>query len=696
VGNVLAKISAGPVVDRLIARTGQEYPAYQRDMATVALRRLAVTGRLPTAAAADLVRLAADDTLHENARTEVLDAIRFVDSSTVIRYREELRRLGQSDAPTERHFTAMAALARHGWLHDLDPAILETHLGLSRSGTGWQLAHRTDWRGPEVVVWGILYQGNAGAFGPVIATAVRQLNDQLVYRLLPLLEGACSAIAEVIASLRDRILERTTLHHVEAPLFATLARLSVTSFLATKWELHWDRWHPQARVVLADALEGSTPVDSRDLDRLIALMRVLMGDGQYAVRRAAYRAVSRHAPEVLRELCRTWSAPTEKEVEFRLRAAEASVWLRAEPSERDGIPQLLLGLLVDAEPTVREAAVRARDEYWEMTWGQEHLDRIRHGLELGESVLSLYRYGRALAHTGDDGMERELDMFREAGEFAPHVDWWLSRVCKAVKKRWQDVTSKWPDPWVALEGTLFEFEGTIGVEDTTYPAHMTLWCSPRRTLADQGDWGGVVRPSACDGHSLVAIAFKGASILRLSVPGRASANALFSKAPVGGDGLLIEGCGPFPEPLSLVEKVISEVHGLAGDVLPELDLRHFTTKLKPALDTAEYEIVRDDRHPLTVCQQAALVSAQAASELPKVTGAEKVLWKICRLVLEYGALPPKASPAQLRTFFELAVDADPEVPRRVQDWLEDATAESRELRQNTLATNDAAEQAEPP
>ena len=138
-----------------------------------------------------------------------------------------------------------------------------------------------------------------------------------------------------------------------------------------------------------------------------------------------------------------WSVPT-VEVDLRLRAAEASVWLCAEPNEPDGIPQPLLDLLVDAKPTVREAARSRQSEYWERTWGQGYLDRIRHGLELGEPVVSLYRFGQALARTGDDQIRRELDTFREKGDFAPHVDWWLSRVCTAIDKRWQEVTSKWP------------------------------------------------------------------------------------------------------------------------------------------------------------------------------------------------------------------------------------------------------------
>ena len=241
--------------------------------------------------------------------------------------------------------------------------------------------------------------------------------------------------------------------------------------------------------------------------------------------------------------------------------AEAGVWLRAEPNERDAIPQPLLNLLVDAEPTVREAAARAQDEYWERTWGQEYLDRICHGLELGEPVLSLYRFGRALARTGDDRMQRELDRFREMGDFAPHVDWWLSRVCTAINKRWQEVTSKWPEPWVALEGTLFEFDGMIQVQDTSQPAHMTLWLSPRRTLAEHGSWGGVIRLTEGTPFGILAIAFGRSSTIRINIPGHIPADAIFAKSPVGGDGFLVTGTGPFPDALVASQPGEARSHG---------------------------------------------------------------------------------------------------------------------------------------
>ena len=95
-----------------------------------------------------------------------------------------------------------------------------------------------------MVVWGVLDQTDPDAFSHVIATAVRELNEQLVYRLLPFLAGASSTGRRGDRALRERLLERTTLHHVETPLFSVFATLCATSFLATNWEQHWDRWHP--------------------------------------------------------------------------------------------------------------------------------------------------------------------------------------------------------------------------------------------------------------------------------------------------------------------------------------------------------------------------------------------------------------------------------------------------------------------
>ena len=98
-------------------------------MATVALRRLAGARRLPDGVVVDLVRLASDDALEDYCRTAALDAFRFMDSSIVSCHRQTLRSLGQSKSPADRHFTAMAVLARHGWLQDLDATTLERSLG---------------------------------------------------------------------------------------------------------------------------------------------------------------------------------------------------------------------------------------------------------------------------------------------------------------------------------------------------------------------------------------------------------------------------------------------------------------------------------------------------------------------------------------------------------------------------------------
>ena len=57
-------------------------------------------------------------------------------------------------------------------------------------------------------------------------------------------------------------------------------------------------WPPQLRAALAEVLaRHPSPVD---LERRMNLLLVLMGDGQYGVRRAAFKAAARLSPDDLR------------------------------------------------------------------------------------------------------------------------------------------------------------------------------------------------------------------------------------------------------------------------------------------------------------------------------------------------------------------------------------------------------------
>ena len=186
---------------------------------------------------------------------------------------------------------------------------------------------------------------------------------------------------------------------------------------------------------------------------------------------------------------------------------------------------------------------------------------------------------------------------------------------------------------------------------TTRP-HDAL-ASPRRTLAEFGSWGGVIRLTEGTPFGILAIAFGTSSTIRIHIPGHSPAAAIFAKSPVGGNGFLVTGTGPFPEPLTvtggLAGKVVAELPSFAVNVLLQVGFRQFYA-LSPLLGEAELDIDQNWGAAGTVFRQAAIVSAKIARDLYKArdtkpSDVEKTLWWICHQVLQYGGQQPKPKPS---------------------------------------------------
>ena len=126
------------------------------------------------------------------------------------------------------------------------------------------------------------------------------------------------------------------------------------ALLSAEWE-YLENWLPQAREAMGDAL-GSTGELESDLTNLRArLLLRLAGDGQFAVRRVAFRAFTDVEPILHVYLCSSWaSLKDEGAIELRSRAAEGAGWLG-----EDLFSEEVRSLAWDAELQVREAYARA-------------------------------------------------------------------------------------------------------------------------------------------------------------------------------------------------------------------------------------------------------------------------------------------------------------------------------------------------
>jgi hypothetical protein len=105
------------------------------------------------------------------------------------------------------------------------------------------------------------------------------------------------------AAIRQALIDRVRLPRLFTSLrreaLETLADLLPSELAAHPWATVWPDWDPEERAALADALGRADYPTPAARDGAGALLQQLMGDGQYGVRRAAYRALARHQPEQL-------------------------------------------------------------------------------------------------------------------------------------------------------------------------------------------------------------------------------------------------------------------------------------------------------------------------------------------------------------------------------------------------------------
>jgi len=205
-----------------------------------------------------------------------------------------------------------------------------------------------------------------------------------------------------------------------------------------------------------------------------------MGDGLYAVRRAAYRAAATCAPDNLASLTQGWAWRRPRNGDGpRRRAAECAGWFAVQPAP-------IAALARDAEPTkayrqsIRQAPERALSRGYE--------SRVL-AVAAPDHVIKEWRYGVALGSVGADGTFWRLDS-RIKEDLPPAVRMWLPRVRKAVEERWRGVTGDWPQPWFEQQGRLEKFAGTLSIGSNAAGANGILRLAETDRPGGRRSWGG--------------------------------------------------------------------------------------------------------------------------------------------------------------------------------------------------------------
>ena len=348
----------------------------------------------------------------------------------------------------------------------------------------------------------------------------------------------------VVNALVNRVKSRMTKGVAELDLFRTLRCLDPQRFVNEPWDRYWGNWMPDAQVAFADEAAQIKVEEPDSVARAVSLLTALIGEGPYAVRRAACRAMSRISPDALDMYCRQWANGA---VDARRRAAEASGWSQEKATDSPQ-PSVLATLVVDPERSVREAARRAVLERRNRIWADAYLDHVLsvRGPD-NEEILQNYRYGQALVRTGDDGHQQRLQEHLETTDLPPHVQHWLGRLLEGIEKQWREVTKKWPEPWLGWGGTVEEVDGQLLFgEASGIEVHFSLWRKERASPSDRTSWGAVIRSSSIGFQH----AFVPSPHITLRIPGRTDATAVLGQSTISSSSpsiIVLHGSGPYPD-----------------------------------------------------------------------------------------------------------------------------------------------------
>ncbi len=288
---------------------------------------------------------------------------------------------------------------------------------------------------------------------------MRQTNSDSGRQLLPSILGQRAITPPiVIDALIERIVTRYSRSYIETGPLEVLAVLDVGRLLAEDWHPRWSDWLPDGRALWCDVVCEAKLTTIEQRVRAITLLSVLARDGNYPVRRSAFRALATVDPDALVTMCREWSKA--KAVSTRVRAAEAAAWIPTDAYSDDEVQSL--GLTADCARVVREASKSILLDRRNRDWAATYLEIVLQvGVSGGPDVSDVYRFGRALERLGDDWTVRQLRSQLSNTLLPRHVVHWISRIVDGIENRWRQIVLEWREPSFNWEGTIEEVDGVI-------------------------------------------------------------------------------------------------------------------------------------------------------------------------------------------------------------------------------------------
>jgi hypothetical protein len=438
---------------------------------------------------------------------------------------------------------SLEALARRGAILE-HPSILLRRVGLHVSNDRWEFRPESNLSRWAAYVIGLLYGRHPTEFAEATVGLLTDGSWDQVFQAVDFLERTHHSARskrvppQVMEALLARIKREQRRSSAELHIFSVAARLMPNRLVREDWPTMWSDWMPESRSALAEALGSSDGLDLEGDERAVGFLLSLVGDGQYGVRRAAYRGLARRNPRSLYAFCK--STTRSSEAELRRRAAEATAFLENDAQFAD----IQDALQTDAEKGVREAAQRARLDRHRSSWSKDYLERLRRmQTDDNAELLAAWAYGQALTSIGDDDVMASLrEMVRQNGR-SPNVRYWFGSLIKEIERNWRKATKSWPDPWFSWTGTVESGRGTLVLPGgQRLKIQYSIWKEAPSTPADLGGWGGAVWSDELPDLGLLAADAPGD--LHLLIENGREGRILFSESSSGIVTFL--GQGEFP------------------------------------------------------------------------------------------------------------------------------------------------------
>jgi hypothetical protein len=257
----------------------------------------------PPSKAAELLSLAEDADLPAYARGRAIAALGLLDDAEVKEQAfDVLVRLAFTADQDEVSWRSIEALARHSTWSKVESRFTR-RLELVNDAGRWLATDAAKLNGWQAFIIAILYQQAPERFAGVVCSLLRDGSSDSVYQAVGFLLWAISDKAylkdPIIDAFVDCVRLRQTATSAEPYLVEALSLISPDRLSREPWEREWAKWLPDTRVALAYAMRRVTPGNEKSLERTVQILWKLMGDGTYAVRRAAYRTLAEVNPAAL-------------------------------------------------------------------------------------------------------------------------------------------------------------------------------------------------------------------------------------------------------------------------------------------------------------------------------------------------------------------------------------------------------------